>query len=151
MRHELTIASHIAAPPSAVWDAWRDPAKLASWWLPAPLACKVVQLDLRPGGGLETLMREGDGDWQPHVEACILDAVPEQRLVWTTALTAGWQPVEPWLALTAILTFEAQDGGTLYTSRVLHRSPEDAARHEELGFHDGWGTVLGQLAALLEE
>jgi uncharacterized protein YndB with AHSA1/START domain len=151
MRHELTIARHIAAPPSAVWDAWRDPAKLALWWLPTPLACQVIQLDLRPGGGLETLMREGDGDWQPHVEACILDAVPEQRLVWTTALTAGWQPVEPWLALTAILTFEAQDGGTLYTSRVLHRSPEDAAKHEELGFHDGWGTVLGQLAALLEE
>ena len=151
MRHELTIARHIAAPTRAVWDAWRDPAKLALWWLPAPLACRVVQLDLRPGGGLETLMREEGGDWQPHVEACVLESVPEQRLVWTTALTAGWQPVDPWLALTAILTFEAQDGGTLYTARVLHRSPEDAAKHEELGFHDGWGTVMGQLAALVEQ
>ena len=56
---ELTIERLIAAPPSAVWDAWRDAAKLASWWLPAPLACQVVQLDLRPGGGLETLRRDG--------------------------------------------------------------------------------------------
>jgi len=22
--------------------------------------------------------------------------------------------------------------------------------HEELGFHDGWGTVIGQLAAFVE-
>lgn len=147
---ELSIARFIAAPPAAVWDAWSDPAKLAHWWIPAPIACDVVKLDLRPGGGFETRMREGDGDWQPHVEACVLEAVPNKRLVWTTVLRDGWQPVEPWLALTAILTFEAQDGGTLYSSRVLHRSPEDSAKHEAMGFREGWGTVLGQLAALLE-
>jgi uncharacterized protein YndB with AHSA1/START domain len=151
MESSLTIDRFIAAPPAAVWDAWSDPAKLALWWIPAPLACEVVQLDLRPGGGFETRMCEGGGDWQPHVEGCFLEAIPNERLVWTTALKAGWQPVEPWLALTAILTFEAREGGTLYRSRVLHRSPEDAAKHEDMGFRDGWGTVLGQLAALLEK
>jgi uncharacterized protein YndB with AHSA1/START domain len=66
-------------------------------------------------------------------------------------LTEGWQPAEPWLALTAILTFEAQDGGTLYSARVLHKTPEDSAKHDEMGFYEGWGTAIGQLAELVEQ
>lgn len=150
-KSELTISRHIAAPPSAVWDAWSDPAKLARWWIPAPIECRVVTLDLCPGGGFVTQMREeGAADFQPHVDGCFLEAIPEQRLVFTTVLTEGWQPAEPWLAMTAILTFEARDGGTLYSARVLHKTPEDSAKHEEMGFREGWGTVIGQLAELLE-
>ena len=150
-KSELTISRHIAAPPAAVWDAWSDPAKLAQWWIPAPIICRVDQLDLRPGGGFVTRMREeGATDFQPHVDGCFLEAIPNERLVFTTVLTEGWQPAEPWLALTAILTFEAKDGGTLYSARVLHKSPEESAKHEEMGFYEGWGTAIGQLAGLLE-
>ena len=149
-KSELTISRHIAAPPSAVWDAWRDPEKLAQWWIPAPIECRVDKLDLRPGGGFVTRMREGDGDFGPHVDGCFLEAVPNERLIFTTVLTEGWQPADPWLALTAILTFEAKDGGTLYSARVLHKTPEDSAKHEEMGFYEGWGTAIGQLAAMLE-
>ncbi|HET6523845.1 SRPBCC domain-containing protein [Sphingopyxis sp.] len=149
-KSELTIARHITAPPSAVWDAWSDPAKLAQWWIPAPIECRVDKLDLCPGGGFVTRMREGDGDFGPHVDGCFLEAVPNERLVFTTVLTEGWQPVDPWLALTAILTFEAKDGGTLYSARVLHKTPEDSAKHEEMGFYEGWRTAIGQLAAMLE-
>ena len=150
-KSELTISRHIAAPPAAVWDAWSDPAKLAQWWIPAPIICRVDQLDLRPGGGFVTRMREeGATDFQPHVDGCFLEAIPNERLVFTTVLTEGWQPVDPWLALTAILTFEAKDGGTLYSARVLHKSPEESAKHEEMGFYEGWGTAIGQLAAMLE-
>ncbi|PQM27816.1 polyketide cyclase [Sphingopyxis lindanitolerans] len=147
---ELTISRLIAAPPSAVWEAWSIPANLEKWWIPAPIACRVDTLDLRPGGGFVTRMREGDGDWQPHIDGCFLEAVPEQRLVFTTVLTEGWQPADPWLAVTAILTFEARDGGTLYSARVLHKNPEDSAKHDEMGFQEGWGTAIGQLAALIE-
>ena len=147
---ELRISRLIKAPPSAVWDAWSDPAKLALWWIPAPIECRVDTLDLRPGGGFVTRMREGGGDFQPHVDGCFLESIPEQKLVFTTVLAEGWQPAEPWLALTAILTFEARDGGTLYAARVLHKSPEDSAKHDEMGFHEGWGTAIGQLAGLLE-
>ncbi|MFC3787016.1 uncharacterized protein YndB with AHSA1/START domain [Sphingopyxis italica] len=148
---ELTISRFIAAPPAAVWDAWSDPAKLARWWIPAPIICRVDQLDLRPGGGFVTRMREeGATDFQPHVDGCFLEAIPDERLVFTTVLTEGWQPVDPWLALTAILTFEAKDGGTLYSARVLHKTPEESAKHEEMGFYEGWGTAIGQLAGLLE-
>jgi uncharacterized protein YndB with AHSA1/START domain len=33
----------------------------------------------------------------------------------------------------------------------MHKDGADRARHEELGFYDGWGTVTAQLAALVEK
>ncbi len=64
----LTISRLIAAPPSAVWNAWSVPGNLAKWWIPAPIECQVVKLDLRPGGAFVTRMREaGAADFRPHV------------------------------------------------------------------------------------
>ncbi len=147
---ELTISRYINASPARVWKAWSDAEHLAKWWIPAPIECKVVKLDLRPGGGFETRMREAEGEFKPHVEGCFLDVVPGQRLVFTTVLAEGWQPTEPWLALTAIITFEAEGQGTRYSARVLHKHADDSRKHEEMGFHEGWGTTLAQLAAFVE-
>src|SRR5690606_16560001 len=113
--------------------------------------CQVVKLDMRPGGGFVTRMREGAGEFQPHVEACFLDIVPAARLIFTTVMTEGWRPVEPWLALTAIITFEADANGTHYSARVLHKSVEDSRKHENMGFHEGWGTTIAQLARYVEQ
>jgi len=147
---ELTIERFINASPAAVWKAWSTPEHLAKWWIPAPIECQVVKLDLRPGGGFETRMREGEGEFQPHVDGSFLEIVPEVRLVWTTVLTEGWRPAEPWLALTAIIALEAQERGTRYSARVLHKNAADSRKHEEMGFYDGWGTVIDQLAVFAE-
>lgn len=148
--NELTISRVIKAPPAKVWEAWSRPEHLAKWWIPKPLECQVIKLDLRPGGGFETRMREGGSEFKPHVEGCFLEAVPEQRLVWTTALSEGWRPIEPWLTLTAIITFEREGEGTQYSARVMHKSGADSRKHEEMGFHEGWGTTISQLAAFVE-
>ena len=145
----LTITRFINAPPAIVWKAWSNPEHLANWWIPAPIECKVIKLDLRPGGGFETRMREGDGEFQPHVEGCFLEIIPEARLIFTTLLAEGWRPAEPWLALTAIISFEAEGAGTRYASRVLHKNPADAQKHEEMGFQEGWGTAIDQLAGFV--
>ena len=50
----------------------------------------------------------------------------------------------------AIITFEPEGSGTRYTARVLHWSEEAMKQHEEMGFHEGWGAVAGQLADLAE-
>lgn len=150
-QNELSISRFIKAPPAVVWKAWSEPEHLARWWIPAPIECQVVKLDLWPGGGFVTRMREGDGAFQPHVDACFLEVVPQTRLIFTTLLTEGWRPAEPWLALTAIMSFEAEDAGTRYTARALHKHGEDARKHEELGFFEGWGTAIDQLAALAQQ
>jgi len=147
---ELTISRFIKAAPAVVWKAWSTPEQLEKWWIPAPIECKVIKLDLRPGGAFETRMREGGGAFQPHVDGCFLEIVPDTRLVFTTVLTEGWQPAEPWLALTAIITFEAEGSGTRYSARVLHKTAADSRKHDEMGFQEGWGAAIGQLAAIVE-
>ena len=131
---ELTIACFINAPPAVVWKAWSTPEHLAKWWIPAPIECKVIKLDLRPGGGFETRMREGDGEFRPHVEGCFLEIVPEALLVFTTVLTEGWQPAEPWLALTAIMTLEAEGSGTRYSAASCTKTLRTLESMKKWGF-----------------
>jgi uncharacterized protein YndB with AHSA1/START domain len=151
VNNELSISRLISASPAKVWKAWSRPEHLANWWIPEPIECKVMKLDLRPGGGFETLMREGEEEFKPHVEACFLEVVPEQRLVWTTTLSEGWRPTEPWLALTAIIGFLEEGECTRYSARVMHKNGADRRKHLELGFEKGWGTTIDQLATFVEK
>jgi uncharacterized protein YndB with AHSA1/START domain len=48
--------------------------------------------------------------------------------------------------MTAIVTFEdAGNGRTAYRAVALHANEADKAKHEQMGFNEGWGTVAGQL------
>lgn len=146
--NELSVSRLIHAPRPAVWQAWANPRNFEQWWIPAPIACRVEKMDLKPGGGFETLMGDGRGAFKPHMEGCFLDIVHQERIVFTTVLKEGWKPAEPWLALTSIITMEDEGSGTRYIARALHKTPEDTRKHEELGFEEGWGTVIDQLARL---
>jgi uncharacterized protein YndB with AHSA1/START domain len=143
---ELSISRLIRAPRSVVWRAWSERERFEKWWIPEPIRCKVIRMDLRPGGAFETHMSEDDGrTFQPHVEGCFLDVVPESRIVFTTCLTEGWRPFEPWLAMTAIITMEDEGRDTRYTARALHKNAEDSRKHHEMGFDAGWGAAIDQL------
>ena len=62
---DLTISRVIKAPRAAIWSAWTDPKKFEKWWIPEPALCKVVEMDVRPGGGLATEISENGGDFSP--------------------------------------------------------------------------------------
>lgn len=146
---DLTITRVIRAPRQAVWDAWTNPESLAQWWIPEPAECRIETLDLRPGGGFETLMSEEGGPFEPHLNACFLDVREQERIVFSNALQAGWRPAAN-AFMTAIITFADHPNGTEYSALVMHKDGADRSMHEEMGFHDGWGTVAGQLADLVE-
>lgn len=146
---ELSISRIIHAPRSVVWSAWAEKDHFEKWWIPEPLKCKVVKMDMKPGGGFETRMSENGEEFKPHVEGCFLDVIPETRIVFTTVLTENWKPHDPWLALTAIITMEDQGDATKYAARVIHKNPEDSRKHEEMGFHEGWGSTIDQLGRLV--
>lgn len=62
-------------------------------------------------------------------------------------MSGGWRPrAAPFM--TGILAFDAIPGGTRYRALVLHADADARARHEAMGFHDGWGKATDQLAAL---
>lgn len=146
---DLTVSRIIRAPRDAVWSAWTDPAKFAQWWLPAPTTCRVVHMDLRPGGAFETEMSEDGADFTPHITGCFLAVDDRERIVFTTALVAGWRPAaEPFI--TAVITFADHPEGTEYVATAMHKDGADREMHDSMGFHDGWGTVTRQLAELVE-
>jgi uncharacterized protein YndB with AHSA1/START domain len=147
---ELTISRLIKAPRAAVWRAWAEPLEFAKWWIPAPMICRVVRMDLVPGGGFETVMSEGGATFQPHVEGCFLEVVQGARIVFTTVLREGWQPIEPWLAMTGIMTMQDEGAQTRYVARALHRSAEDSQKHADMGFDAGWGMAIDQLEAVAQ-
>ena len=146
---DLVLSRVNKAPRQHVWNAWIDRASFEQWWVPAPAKCRVLEMDLRPGGSFVTQIREDDGDFKPHLSACFLDVEDGKRIVFTNALVGGWRPAEhPFM--TAIITLQDHSMGTEYVAHVMHRNSADRNMHEEMGFHDGWGTVAEQLATLVE-
>ncbi|QDB99253.1 SRPBCC family protein [Mesorhizobium sp. 8] len=147
---DLTISRIIKAPRSAVWRAWTDPTRFEQWWIPAPALCRVVAMDLKPGGAFVTHMSEDGEPFSPHLDACFLAVDDEERIVFTNALTGGWRPAEqPFV--TAVITLRDHPQGTDYVAQAMHKSQADRDKHAELGFHDGWGTVIAQLARMVEK
>ena len=53
--------------------------------------------------------------------------------------------------MTAIVTFEdLGNGKTGYKAVALHANEADKAKHEQMGFQEGWGTVAGQLEEFVQ-
>lgn len=144
---ELVLSRLIDAPREKVFKAWTDPALLTQWFAPSPWTTPFAQLDVRPGGASLVVMRSPDGNEFPN-RGVYLDVVENERIVFTDAYTTAWEPSEkPFM--TAILTFEEENGKTRYTARVQHWTKADREAHEEMGFHQGWGQCTDQLAALV--
>ena len=148
---DLRIERVIRAPRKDVWAAWTDPASLSQWWIPAPTRCRVDRLEVRPGGAFVTLMSDDGETFAPHLDACFLVVEPHERIVFTNAIDGQWRPASPApVPMTAEIRLRDHAEGTDYRITVRHGDPDARARHAELGFADGWGTVAGQLARLVE-
>ena len=146
---DLTISRVIKAPRAAVWSAWTDPQKFQQWWVPAPEVCRVLEMELRPGGSFRTEVSQDGAEFGPHITGSFLAIDELERIVFTDALVAGWRPAQASF-VTAVITMKDHPDGTEYTATAMHRSVADRDQHEELGFHNGWGTVTRQLAELVE-
>lgn len=143
---DLVLERVVDVPRDLVWKAWTEPEHVMKWFTPAPWTVTDCEIDLRPGGIFRTTMRSPEGTEHPNI-GCFLEVVPNERLVFTDALQPGYRPAaEPFM--TAIVTMEAVgENQTRYIARALHRDEENRKRHEEMGFHDGWGKALDQLVA----
>lgn len=120
-------------------------------WIPAPLSLRVDALALHPGGAFVTHMSEDGESFSPHVDAVVLVVEDASRLVFTNAVNSSWHPALPCpVAMTTEIMLTGHEDGTDYRAVVRHDSPEQRARHEEVGFFDGWGTVTEQLAKSVE-
>ncbi|RYG40089.1 polyketide cyclase [bacterium] len=136
----------VDAPRELIYKAWTTPELLMKWFVPKPWSLARAEIDPRPGGVFLSVMQDPDGKEYPN-EGVFLECGPD-KIVFTDAFTRGWMP-NPDPFMVAIVTFEEEDGKTLYTARVRHWTVEAKEKHEQMGFHDGWGAALTQLEELL--
>jgi uncharacterized protein YndB with AHSA1/START domain len=143
---DLILDRTIDVPPELIWMAWTQPEHLKHWFCPKPWMVTQAEVDLRPGGIFKFHMRGPEGEASDH-EGCYLEVVPNQKLVWTIALLAGFRPapVTDFPSFTATLTLIPQAAGTRYIATVCHRDEAARQKHEAMGFNEGWATCLNQL------
>lgn len=149
--YELRLERVLDAPPVKVWRCWSERELLEQWFGPPSWATEVKALELRSGGASHIVMRGPRGEESDGV-GLFLEAVPEQRLVFTNAFTSGWIPasqpaVVPFMT-TIIEMSDAGGGRTRHVVRALHWTQEARKRHEEMDFHGGWQQATRQLEGL---
>ena len=146
--HELVLTRLIDAPREKLFRCWTEPELIKRWFAPAPVTTPIAEVDLRVGGRNLVVMRLPDGQ-EIRCPGTYLEIVPGRKLVFTDAYTGDWEPSgKPFM--TAIITFDEEDGKTRYTARVRHWTEEDKKTHEQMGFHSGWGLCAEQLAKLAQ-
>lgn len=140
---DLSFTRSIDAPRALIWECWTKPEHIPHFFVPRPHTVESCEIDLRVGGRFNTTFNV-EGNLMAN-NGVYLEVVPERRLVFTDTYTEGWKPA-PDPFMTAILDLDDNGkGGTTYTATARHRSSESRQRHEEMGFYDGWGTVVTQL------
>ena len=152
-QHELSITRFIDAPPETVYRVYTE--RTAEWWAPSPWKSRVIAQELRAGGRSSIEMEGPNGEKHPG-DGVYLEVVPNEKIVFTNAFTAGWQPKigmdsECDFLMVAIVEFEPEGSGTRYTARVRHWTEAAVKAHEAMGFEQGWSMVAVQLAELAEE
>jgi uncharacterized protein YndB with AHSA1/START domain len=151
---DLTFERVIDVPRELVWKVWTTPEHLKKWFTPKPWMTIDCEIDLRPGGIFRTVMRSPEGQEFPNL-GCYLEAIENEKLVWTNALLPGYRPAtlqsEHDFRFTAILSLELHGTGTKYIATVIHKDEEGRNQHEAMGFYDGWGKALDQLVAIAKE
>jgi uncharacterized protein YndB with AHSA1/START domain len=150
-QRDLVFEREVDLPAERIWAAWTQPSNLLHWFTPAPWTTVGCEIDLRPGGLFRTVMRSPEGQEHDNT-GCYLELVENRRLVWTDALGPGYRPREkPFITASIELTPSADGTTTSYRAVARHASVEDCARHEAMGFREGWGEALDQLVAHMKK
>ncbi len=156
---DLRFSRVIDVPKALVWRAWTEPALLLPWFCPLPWKAIACDIDLRPGGVFHTTFQSPEGREFPN-PGCYLEIVPNQKLVWTNALSPGFRPSlmtatcgsdDDGFMFTAMVELADHADGTLYTATVIHADEAGAQKHAAMGFEAGWGAALDQLVAMVKK
>ncbi|GAC1406299.1 MAG: SRPBCC family protein [Novosphingobium sp.] len=147
---ELSVTRLIDATPAKVWDVMTN--RIAEWWAPKPWRTEVDRLNRHPGGGSRLIMRGPNGEESAH-DGFVLAWDEGRRFAFTDAIAGDLEPSGPFMLGIWEIAPEGASGigGTRYTARARHWTPESMAHHKDMGFETGWGIVADQLKALCEE
>ena len=145
---DLVFERYIDAPKRLVWEALTRPEHLKEWYMPKAWGrVSRAEMDVRPGGIFSIDIAGPDGKDFPNL-GCFLEAVPMERLVWTSMLFPGYRPaVFDDVPITAIITMKSEGTGTRYVFTALHRDEADLEKNRTSGWQQGTDIALDQFVA----
>jgi uncharacterized protein YndB with AHSA1/START domain len=138
----FTLERAYPAPPARVFAAWADPATKARWF--AGGSGDGHQLDFRVGGR-EVASGGPDGGPVMTFETFYREIVPQQRIVYTSTMSAGDDVIT--ISLTTV-EFKPADGGTKLV--LTEQGAFLDGREEPAWRENGTADQLKALADVLE-
>ena len=145
---DLVFERFIDAPRHLVWEALTKAEHLKEWYMPSAWGSVAkCELDARPGGVFSIDIATADGQVVPNL-GCVLEAVPMERLIWTSMLFPGYRPaVFDDVPITAVMALETVGTGTRYVFTALHRDETDLEKDKASGWLQGTEIALDQFVA----
>lgn len=119
---EIGSTRVLAAPPSTVYGAFAEPARLARWWGPSGFANEFHEFDLRPGGSWRFTMRDAGGA-EYRMEKEFVEVVPGRRIV--------MDHIDHVHRFRMEIDLAGEDGGTRVSWTMRFESLEEARRVRE--------------------
>lgn len=147
MPHELILDRLLDAPADVLFGLWTNPARMGEWFCPKPWKVTRAELDVRPGG-IGNITMEGPNGEVMENPGQYLEVIPGRKIVFSDAFTGDWNPKDGAPFMVATITFTPEGGKTRYRAVVRHWDEASRKKHEDMGFHTGWGIVADQLEAL---
>ena len=147
-KKKLQFSREVSPSPQELFRYWTEPELLKTWFVPKPWSMIDCEVDPRPGGAFNSVMKGPEGN-EISSNGCYLEIVPDHKIVFTDAFSAGFVPNDS-AFFVGTVTFEKTDKGTLYTATVQHWTEEDCSKHAEMGFPGGWQAALDQLPEQIE-
>ncbi len=81
---ELILNRLLDAPADKLFRCWTTPDLLKQWFAPKPYTTPIAELDVRPGGSCNIVMRSPDGQDMP-CPSTYLEIVQNRKIVSTDA------------------------------------------------------------------
>ena len=142
--HALRIDANLQALSASAWRCRTETAIICRWFCPAPWRVSYANVDLRPGGRMTNVMQGPNGERSNHTDIW-LGFEPVSRLVVADAFREGFIPLpNPFMAGLAELSDTGQEA-TRMIRGGRHDTEENARKHLETGFEQGWRPVARQL------
>ncbi len=144
----------IKAPPEALYRAFTDPAALAAWLAPGDMTGEVHRFDYRVGGGYqmslyypasETAVRGKTKEREDRYTARFVELTPPRRIVEAITFDSVDRAFSGEMSM--VVTFEAEDGGTIVS--IVFKDIPPGIRPEDN--EAGTRSTLEKLARYVEE
>jgi uncharacterized protein YndB with AHSA1/START domain len=144
----------IKATPEALYRAFTDPAALAVWLAPGDMTGEVHSFDYRVGGGYqmslyypssETTVRGKTEDREDRYTARFVELTPPRRIVEAITFDSADPAFKGEMSM--LVTFEAEDGGTIVSILFEDIPPGIRPADNEAGTR----STLEKLARYVEE